>query len=350
VKNDVSDIDCAKPKTVGCVNNLLRFMFSSLIVSLHGKHVTLHETNYHYKAYLEKLLKYGSDASGKHLVSSIWYLDSSGELKDNCGYAKLLIYLSNGNTLELYGRLHADLFNSDKMSINGVDMNIKLARAPESFYFLAPSHDNKVRIKIVDATLFITQAQLKSPLLLAHVNVLAMKRKAHYPVTQTQIKTFTVSAWSQQVSIDNLFLGQIPERILIAFVKNCAFVVSASRNPFDLQHYDMTNLVLYVNGVQHLSEPPTMDCSSPFGATRAYETLFSSTGIQHDERAHMITLEIFTKGFFVLGFDLTPDREADGEHKILPLQGNVRIEERMKKSLPEPVTCILYAEFPGYRN
>ena len=57
----------------------------------------------------------------------------------------------------------------------------------------------------------------------------------------------------------------------------------------------MTNLVLYVNGFEHSSEPLTMDCSSPFGATRAYETLFSSTGIHHDYRALMITLEIFTE-------------------------------------------------------
>ena len=28
----------------------------------------------------------------------------------------------------------------------------------------------------------------------------------------------------------------------------------------------------------------------------------------------MITLEMFTKDFYVLGFDLTPDREADEEH------------------------------------
>ena len=54
---------------------------------------------------------------------------------------------------------------------------------------LAPSDDNKVRIKILDATLFITQAELKPPLLLAHANVLAMKRKAHYPVTTLRLKS-----------------------------------------------------------------------------------------------------------------------------------------------------------------
>ena len=109
-------------------------MFSSLRVSLNGKPVTLHNSNYHYKAYLEKLLNYGFDASGTHLVSNFWYLDSPAELKDNSGYAKRLNNFSNGKILEQYGRLHADFFNTDEMLINGVDMNIKLTRAPEAFY------------------------------------------------------------------------------------------------------------------------------------------------------------------------------------------------------------------------
>ena len=51
--------------------------------------------------------------------------------------------------------------------------------------------------------------------------------------------------------------------------------------------------------------------------------------------------------FYILGFDLTPDREADEEHISLPRHTNVRIEAQLKKPLPEPVTCILYADFPG---
>jgi hypothetical protein len=126
----------------------------------------------------------------------------------------------------------------------------------------------------------------------------------------------------------------VPDRIIIALVKNAAFVGSASTNPFHFHYYDMTSLVLYVNGVQHPSEPLTMDCSSPFGATRAYETLFSSTSIHHDDRAHVITLEMFTKVYYILGFDLTPDREADEEHISLPRQRNVRIEALFKKHCP----------------
>ena len=42
----------------------------------------------------------------------------------------------------------------------------------------------------------------------------------------------------------------------------------------------------------------------------------------------MITLEMFTKVFYVLGLDLTLDREAYEEHITLPRQINVRFEAR----------------------
>jgi hypothetical protein len=60
------------------------------------------------------------------------------------------------------------------MLINGVDMNIKHTRAPEAFYLLGSSDDTKVRIKIEEATLYVTQAELKSPLLVSHTKVLAI--------------------------------------------------------------------------------------------------------------------------------------------------------------------------------
>jgi hypothetical protein len=88
VKTDGFDIENTAPNTVGCVNNLLHSMFSSLSISLNGNPVTLLEKNYHYKAYIEKLLNYGCDASSTHLISSSWYLDSPGGIKENTGYSK----------------------------------------------------------------------------------------------------------------------------------------------------------------------------------------------------------------------------------------------------------------------
>jgi len=110
----------------------------------------------------------------------------------------------------------------------------------------------------------------------------------------------------------------------------------------------MSNLVLFVNGVQNPSEPHAIECSLTFSATRDYEILFSSTVTQHDNRAQRITLGKFSKFFYVSGFDLTPDREVDEEHICLPRQGIILIEARFKNPPSEPVKCFLCAEFPGH--
>ena len=61
VKTVGSDTENAEPNTVVCFNNLLHSMFSYHSLPLKGKAVNLHETNCHYRAYLEKLLNYGCD-------------------------------------------------------------------------------------------------------------------------------------------------------------------------------------------------------------------------------------------------------------------------------------------------
>ena len=87
-----------------------------------------------------------------------------------------------------------------------------------------------------------------------------------------------------------------------------------------------------------------MDWSSPYEIARGYETLVSSTRIHHDDLAHMITMEMFTRTS-TSWFRLDTWEEDDEEHISLPRQGNVRIEARFNKPLPETVKCILYAEF-----
>jgi hypothetical protein len=115
---------------------LLHFLFSSLTVSLSGEPVTLHENNYHYKYYLEKLLNYGSDTTSTHLITSFWYPDTAtgdGLIKaepGNSGYVRRIDHLNDRKTVEFIGMMLGDLFISNSMLMNGVDMNIKLTRTP----------------------------------------------------------------------------------------------------------------------------------------------------------------------------------------------------------------------------
>ena len=68
-------------------------------------------------------------------------------------------------------------------------------------------------------------------------------------MTRVEIKTFTFSAGSKFLSIDNAFLGLVPKRHLITMVKNVDFIGSMDTNPYKFRHYDISDFSLLVNGI-----------------------------------------------------------------------------------------------------
>jgi hypothetical protein len=54
---------------------------------------------------------------------------------------------------------------------------------------------------------------------------------------------------------------------------------------------------------------------------------------------------MYIAGYFMLLFDLTPDHAAsEGQTSHLD-NGNIRIELKFAKDLPDAITCLLYLEY-----
>ena len=87
-----------------------------------------------------------------------------------------------------------------------------------------------------------------------------------------------------------------------------------------------------------------MDMNKDKTSSIAYNTLFDAIGINHSDNGLQITHDMFLSGYFMLLFDLTPDRSASAGHKSHPENGTVKIETKFAKALPEPITCLLYLE------
>jgi hypothetical protein len=76
-----------------------------------------------------------------------------------------------------------------------------------------------------------------------------------------------------------------------------------------------------------------------------YRKLFVESGIHHSNSGLQITHEMYINGFFMLVFDLTPDRSASENHTSHPENSNIRIETKLIHPLSEAITCLLYLEF-----
>jgi hypothetical protein len=57
-------------------NNFLHSLFSQCTITLNVVTITLAAGLYGYRAYLETLLTYGSDAASSHLTNAFWYHDN----------------------------------------------------------------------------------------------------------------------------------------------------------------------------------------------------------------------------------------------------------------------------------
>ena len=121
--------------TTALTNNLLHSMFSQCTFTLNMVPVTLSQEHYNYRACLETLLTYGSDAASSHLTNSNCYLDT-GDMNPcdpmaeahttstNNVFIALRSRLSGNKDVQQFGRLHTDMCNVPLFMLFGVQLQI----------------------------------------------------------------------------------------------------------------------------------------------------------------------------------------------------------------------------------
>jgi hypothetical protein len=127
-------------------------------------------------------------------------------------------------------------------------------------------------------------------------------------------------------------------------VQNTDFIGSLDSNPYKFQHYDISDFSLFVNGKHFANEGLSLGMDHEKTSGMGYRTLFDASGLHHSKSGLHITHDMYIKGYFMLFFDLTPDRSASEVHTYHHKNGNIRIKLKYKP-LPEAITCQLYLEF-----
>lgn len=347
LKDAVLNTEHTDGKT-GVVNNIIHSMFRQCSIYLNNKPVGAVDTNYPYRAYIESLLNFGNETASVHLEPSGWSIDS-GQLdsitdKENPGLDMRKDMFKKSAEVEVIARLHADMFNQHKYLINGVDLRVILTLESPNFYVMGEDTDTS-SVKILDATLYIPHLTLNNEVLMSHQTVM-QKKNAVYNYNRVEVKSYTVSPGSQTLSIDNVVLGRLPNLLIFGMVDNRAYCGKRSLNPFNLQHFGISQFFLLVNGVQVPATPIEFDFTNKDApiSSRAYDLLIKETQIF--DRAHQIQRKNFNNGFFLLAFDLTPDHSyMNGNCHNIARQGTVSIEARFTKAIEKTITALVYAEY-----
>ena len=244
---------------IGPVNLFLHSLFSQVGVQLNGKLITPSVNTYPYKAYLETLLSYGTDAKDCQLGSELWFMDDgtmneNNPLNDaegaNIGFITRGKYVAQSKSVEMMGRLHCDIFQQDHYLMKGVDMNIKLTRSSENFHLMSGG-GTAFNTVVEDAVLFVRKVKLNPAIPNQHDRLLSQGKNAKYPVRRGVVSTFTISQNNMSINKDNVLMGQLPRRIVVGLVSNTSFSGVITENPFNFQNFGVNYFALYVGGEQY---------------------------------------------------------------------------------------------------
>jgi hypothetical protein len=334
---------------VGPVNLLLHSMFSEVDVKLNDVLITSTNNTYAYRAYMETLLSYGSEAKTTHLSSSLYYKDEAGKMDDanstdnnaNSGLSERQRYFREGRS-DLIGRLHADLFYQQKYIPNDVTIRVRLVRNRDNFCLMSATPNENYKIHISECKIYARKVKLSPSVFVAHAKALE-NGNAKYPLRRVICKTFTVPRGNLDCSQENLFSGQLPTRLVIGCVDNDAFNGNYQKNPFNFKHFNMSQLKVYMDGQQQSIRPLELNFEHNQFIT-AYMSLFTGTGKQFMDEGNQIRREDYARGFTLFAFDLTPDLSED-DHFNLIREGSVRVDMKFGDALPNTINVIVYAEF-----
>ena len=333
---------------VAPVNLFLHSLFSQVDISLNGTLVTTASDTYGYRAYIETLLSYGEDAKKTHLTSSLYYKDEAEKFDSldldgnnaNAGFVWRNQFISQSRSVDMIGRIHADLFLQDRYILNEVNVKIKLIRSRDQFSLMGMD-DYKVVVE--KAILYIRKVKLSSAMFMEHADALE-STNAKYPVRRVICKSVTVPGNFLDVSHEKLFSGQLPNRIVIGLVRNTAFSGNRIRNPYNFEHFNLTEISVFADGQNVQNIKPLKIDFTHRQYIQAYNSLFTGTGkLFHDEGLSIDRLD-FPDGYALYAFDLSPDLTDDQKFDQLRT-GSVRLQLKFGLALADPINVIIYAEY-----
>lgn len=323
-------------------NLFLHSIFPEVHLYMNEKSVTPSAQNYPYKSMIQTLLTYGDPAKESYLTSSLYYRDTARYFDDfpnNKGFQKRAGFARNG-VIDMIGGLHLDICNQPRYLLNLIDLKFIFGK-PNIDFCLHGTEPCKIDIK--SASLFIRKIKLINEIPLAHAKVLQVAR-AKYPCNRTECTSFSIPKGNMSVVQDHLFTGAIPRKLVLGLVKQTAFLGELKTNPYNFQHFDLNHIGLFVDGSSVPHKPLTPNYAEN-SYIQAFYNLTLMTGQFQLDEGNQISREEYPLGNCLYCYDLTPDLVSNASHFHLIKNGNLRLELKFAKALPETIAVVLYAEF-----
>lgn len=349
VKGDGKSLEA--DEHVGPINLFLHSLWSQVEIQLQQKIVSSAGTMYPYKAYIDTLLRYGTNTNVSNLQSQMYYPDASQSINtgdpiegSNRGLTSRSNLIAESKVLDMEGPLLSDVCQMSRYLLNGIETSIKLWPSKNEFRLMSDVAEAKYKVVITDAKLNLCHITV-SPEIVMSQNEILKTTTAKYPFWRSEMKHYALSKGQYYFNKDNMFQGEVPTRMVVCFVSSESMSGNYKQNPFNFQHFNIDNISITVDGENIPGKPLTPKFSENKGQNymSAYNTLFSRG--QNFNQCSGISRRDYASGYTLFVFDLEPCL-PHGDYWPILKRGNLKLDIHFEKPLKETVEVVIYATFP----
>ncbi len=334
---------------VGPANLLLHSLFNSVEMEVGGKLVTDPNTIYPYRAFIETLVNIPAETMKTRMLCEGWTKDLQGTLADpnpgqtNTGLKTRAATLQAKAQRVLIGRPHLDLFHQEKLIPPNVDIKLRFIPSKPEFVLIAKNEDVAYKFQIISARMFM-RAKIVSPsLLLAHAQLL---RETNYRIGYNKVssKVVTIQSGVSNYEHDNLYMGTLPDQIIMGLVPNANMSGTYGTNPFDFKNAKITHLALKVNG-ETVPRIPLHPDFAKSDYIREYVKVLEALNMDIGPFCWDLTPEEWANGYTIWAFKITPG--PIGSVRSVPRTGTIRLEAKFGGATDAILNLVLLSQKPA---
>jgi hypothetical protein len=344
MKHDGTDLD--KNELVAPSNLTLHSLFSHVDLKISGRSLSESNGLYPYKSYFKTLLTSSDQAKSSYLSAQGYYKDKGNfnKISTNSGALKRCKKFTESAEVEMEGPILEDFFCCKRNILNNTAVDIKLFRSRQEFIILSET-EKKYKLEITDICFRAAYVHVNPGVIAGHSKALE-SANAIYPYTKVEMKSFNISSGASQFNFDNIFNNGCPTHVVMAFVDSGGFTGDFKKNCFNLEMFDLQEIELSADGQPVPSRAMNVKYDNVGREViTPYLRMQDCLSGDRENKGNGLSLEDFVNGHALFCFKTYGVKEGDVME--IKRNANMRVNGTFGSALSDPVTLVIYAEFPS---
>ena len=254
-----------------------------------------------------------------------------------------------GNRVSLRMKPALEVFRLSKLLVPNVQIQLQMYLHDPNMWTIKYHGAVEPRLTEADISVKLVLRQVE---LQPNVDAELRKRRitgapCSYPVVRSAIRTYNLANDQRVFECQDPFYKQVPNRIIVAMVKQAAFNGDSTLNPFNYGKFNLSTIKLTINGEEYPYTTLELNHNNGNKDVVGYGRYLEATGCTVRGKGNLVKRKDWGHGkrTNLFAFDTTANKTVDSPVLNPEQKGDVRLILNFGANPGVNVTVLVYGEF-----